>query len=166
MPRTGPPRGGRGGGRPGHGRGRGIARGDVRIAVLTLLAEEPMHGYHIMSELTERSNGVWEPSPGSIYPLLQQLADEGLVTHDDEGGRKVFRLTEAGRTAAADEATGPPVWERIAGGQRGVDLRDEIGGVAVAARQVLMTGSKEQATAAAEILSDARKRLYQLLADQ
>ena len=108
--------------RHGRGRGRGrsrrrggVGRGDVRIAVLSLLSEEPMHGYQIMSELADRSGGAWQPSPGSIYPLLQQLADEGLVESAKSEGRKVFSLTDTGATTAAETADETPVWERLAG---------------------------------------------------
>jgi DNA-binding PadR family transcriptional regulator len=162
MPRSGR---GAGRGRRGHrGHRRGVGRGDVRIAVLALLAEEPMHGYQIMTELTERSGGIWRPSPGSIYPLLQQLADEGLVTGDHEGDRKVFRLTPAGQAAAAEQASTMPIWERVAGEGRRVDLRDSVEALRAAAREVSLRGTDEQATQADEILTDARKRLYQLLA--
>ncbi|MEZ5227652.1 MAG: PadR family transcriptional regulator [Acidimicrobiales bacterium] len=159
--------GGRGGGRKRGGPHRrgGVGRGDVRIAVLALLTEEPMHGYQIMSELAERSQGAWQPSPGSIYPLLQQLADEGLVTSDESDGRKVFTLTEAGIALADESADQPPVWERFAQSGAGVDLREAIAGIAVAARQVATTGTSDQVARAAEILVDARKRLYQLLAE-
>lgn len=156
---------GRGGSSGGRGRGRGVARGDVRIAVLTLLTEEPMHGYQIITELADRTHGVWRPSPGSIYPLLQQLADEGLVVSTDDGGRNVFSLTDDGNTAATEQADGPPIWDRVAGEETAVDLRDTMGTVFSAARQVAKTGTPEQAAKAAEILTEARKRLYQLLAE-
>src|SRR5579884_3118357 len=83
------------------GGGRRAGRGDIRSAILALLAEQPMHGYQIIQELERRSEGAWRPSPGSVYPTLQQLEDEGLVkTVEQEGGRKVFELTDAGRTEA------------------------------------------------------------------
>ena len=156
-------RGGRGRGGPRRGR-NGIGRGDVRIAVLALLNEEPMHGYQIMSELAERSNGAWKPSPGSIYPLLQQLADEGLVESDEADGRKVFTITSVGTDVAAETADQPPVWERMAK-TGGVDLREAVESIGAAARQVATTGTPEQATKAAEILVETRKRLYQILAE-
>jgi DNA-binding PadR family transcriptional regulator len=133
--------------------------------VLTLLAEEPMHGYQIITELADRTHGVWRPSPGSIYPLLQQLADEELVVSNDDGGRNVFSLTDQGRTVATDETDGTPIWDRVAGEETAVDLREAVDTVASAARQVAKTGTTEQATRAAEILTEARKRLYQLLAE-
>ncbi len=90
---------GHGPGRRGHG-GRRSRRGDVRAAILALLAEQPRHGYEIIREIGERSGGFWRPSPGSVYPTLQMLADEGLVTSKDEHGKKLFELTEAGQEAA------------------------------------------------------------------
>lgn len=124
-----------------------------------------MHGYQRMGELSDRSNGAWRPSPGSIYPLLQQLADEGLVVSDEADGRRVFHLTEAGDEAAAGALARPPVWQQFAEAGGGIDLREAVGGPAAAARQVATTGTPEQATRAEEIITDARKRLYQLLAE-
>src|SRR5271167_4922956 len=89
--------GGFGGPRGPRGRGRKARRGDIRTAALLLLAEEPRNGYQIMQEVSERSDGVWRPSPGSVYPALQQLEDEGLIRSDEIDGRKLFRLTDEGR---------------------------------------------------------------------
>src|SRR5262249_58969705 len=94
------------------GRGPKVGRGDVRSAILRLLAEEPRNGYQIIQELTERSRGVWRPSPGSIYPALQQLEDEGLIQAEEQEGRRRYHLTDAGRgyvAARADEHAAP--WE-------------------------------------------------------
>ena len=165
------PHGGGGRGRGGRSRGRGYSdrryranRGDIRAAVIALLAEDPMHGYQIMQELAERSKGAWEPSPGSIYPTLQQLADEGLVTSSDDGGRNIFTLTEAG-TAVNDDASTPPPWEDLAGTDNFVGMRRAASSVMGATKQVAQVGSPEQVTAATEILTETRQRLYQLLAE-
>ena len=97
------------------GRGPRAGRGDVRAAILALLAEQPMHGYQIMRELGERSGGVWRPSPGSIYPTLQQLEDEELVRPETgDAGRRVFALTEAGQEAQKAAAGGPAPGDRWA----------------------------------------------------
>src|ERR1700694_557535 len=90
------------GGPRGRGRGRKARRGDIRTAALLLLAEEPRNGYQIMQEVQERSDGVWSPSPGSVYPALQQLEDEGLIRSVETDGRKLFELTDAGRTYLKD----------------------------------------------------------------
>ena len=95
----------------GGGRAR---RGDVRAAVLRLLSEQPMHGYQIIQELSARSGGAWSPSAGSVYPTLQLLADEGLVTAEETAGKKVFSLTEAGIAAVAETADQPAPWEEAA----------------------------------------------------
>jgi len=84
-------------GPPGPPRGPKAGRGDVRAAILALLREGPRNGYQIMSEIEERSGGAWRPSPGAVYPALSQLADEGLIVGEESGGRRTFRLTEAGR---------------------------------------------------------------------
>ena len=124
------PRGGFGPGFRGRGRhrGRGARRGDVRAAVLALLAERPMHGYEIIQQIEERSGGVWRPSPGSIYPSLQLLADEGLVTGDETGGRRLFTLTDAGREEAArHEGDSPFHQERDEAFEVAHRFRDELG---------------------------------------
>lgn len=168
----GPPRRGPGGGGRRRGSKRGgrrrprISRGEVRIAILAVLHDEPMHGYQIMQELEDRSGGAWQPSPGSVYPTLQQLADEGLVVSESVDGRNVFHLTEdgAGAVAATDE---PPPWERFAaeGGAAFADLRQAMFQLGAAVRQVAMAGTRAQAEAADGILRDARKAIYQLLAE-
>src|SRR4051795_11741623 len=95
-------------------RGARRGRGDIRAAILALLSEEPMHGYQIIRELSERSGGVWRPSPGSVYPTLQQLEDEELVRPETgDGGRRVFTLTDAGREAQSAAAGGPAPWEEV-----------------------------------------------------
>ena len=159
-------RGGFGGrGRGGPGRRSHAGRGDIRAAVLALLTEQPMHGYQIIQELAERTSGAWQPSPGSVYPSLQLLADEGLIASTDQDGRKVFALTAQGSTVAAEAAGDAPPWERLAGAAGSVDLRQTLAGVASATRQVATTGTAEQIVKADAILTDARKRLYQLLAE-
>ncbi len=154
-------------GPPMFGRGLKRERGDVRAAILALLAEEPMHGYQIITELTERSGGVWSPSPGSVYPTLQALEDQGLVTADKSEGRRVFSLTAEGRTAAEEVADGPAPWERAArGADRSLlDLRGLMVEVAAATMQVGRSGSQSQVKAVGEILADTRRRIYLVLAD-
>ena len=154
-------------GPPMFGRGPRRGRGDVRAAILALLAEEPMHGYQIITELTERSGGVWTPSPGSVYPTLQALEDQGLVTADKSEGRRVFSLTAEGRTAAEEVSDGPAPWERAARGAHRslLDLRSLMGEVAAAAMQVGRSGSESQVKAVGEILADTRRRIYLVLAD-
>src|SRR5689334_21075328 len=92
-----------------HGRGRGRERrGNVRAAILALLTERPMHGYEMIKELDTRTGGVWRPSPGSVYPTLQLLEDEGLISSEEGGGRKRFTLTEAGQEEARASAAQAP----------------------------------------------------------
>lgn len=165
----GPP--GWGGGFPMGGRGpfsggAKVSRGAVRAAILHLLAEEPMHGYQIMQELSERTDGVWRPSPGSIYPTLQQLADQDLIRAEDAEGKKVYHLTETGRARVEEDDAAPP-WERF-DEQAGTGLMGlkEIGfQVGAAMMQVAHAGTEQQLTEAKEILADTRSRLYRILAD-
>ena len=158
---------GRGGGfGPGHGRGGRTRRGDVRAAILALLAEEPMHGYQIITELTERSGGVWRPSPGSVYPTLSALEDQGLVTADTSEGRRVFQLTPEGRAEAEAAGDGPTPWEEAAGGDRSVvDLMNLMVQVMEATKQVGQAGSPGQIRTVGDILTETRRKIYLVLAD-
>ena len=152
------------GGGPGFGRGQRARRGDVRAALLALLAEEPRNGYQLMQEIERRSDGVWRPSPGSVYPALQQLEDEGLVRSDESEGRKLFHLTDAGREEAA--AAGAP-WEAAS---ESVDsdaweLFNVARQVGMAIFQIAQVGSAEQLASAREVLTNARRSLYGILAE-
>lgn len=147
-----------------HARAR---RGDTRTAILRVLAESPMHGYQIIQELKQRSGGVWTPSAGSIYPTLQLLADEGLVSAEEASGKKVFSLTEAGRTAVGELADEPAPWDVAAaiGDCNGLfGLRDAGGRLAAAVMQVGRSGDRAKIEQAAAILDAARKQVYALLA--
>jgi DNA-binding PadR family transcriptional regulator len=161
---------GRGGFGPGDaffGRGRRAGRGDIRAAILALLAEESMHGYQIIRELSERTGGAWNPSPGSVYPTLQQLEDEELVTErKSDTGRRVYELTEAGRERAA-ALPAPPPWEQVAAGAHDehADLRSLVFQVMGAVRQVAAAGTAAQIEAAETVLRDTRRHLYQILAE-
>ena len=147
------------------GRGR-APRGDVRAAILLLLAEEPMHGYQLMQTIADRSGGAWRPSPGAVYPALSQLEDEGLVTLTVESGRKLVTLTDAGReyVEARREGWADP-FGAAAGPRPGAELRDLLEQLQGAAREVARSGSEAQVAAAATILGDARRALYLLLAE-
>ncbi|WP_078607494.1 PadR family transcriptional regulator [Streptomyces flavidovirens] len=165
----GPPFGGpwSGGGR-GRGGPRGRARrGDVRASILALLADRPMHGYEMIQEIGERSGGAWRPSPGSVYPTLQLLEDEGLIVSESEGGKKLFTLTDAGRTEAEAGPRAP--WEEAG---RGVDwetmneVRQAGFGLMEAFGQVWKTGSAEQRQKALAVINESRKKLYLILAEE
>ena len=156
------------GGRGGRGGPRGRARrGDVRASILALLKDRPMHGYEMIQEIAERSGGAWKPSPGSVYPTLQLLEDEGLIVSESEGGKKLFSLTESGRTAA-DEGPDAP-WEeagRSVDWEALSDIRQAGFGLMEAFGQVWKTGSKEQREKALTVINEARKKLYLILADE
>ncbi len=148
-------------------RGPRARRGDVRAAALALLAEQPLNGYQIIQEISERSGGVWRPSPGSIYPALQQLEDEGLVSPETaEGGRRAYQLTDAGRAyAEAHQEELREPWSVVARGAGGaIEMRKLIGQVAMAAHQVVSAGTTAQASQARQLLIDTRKSLYRILA--
>lgn len=153
-------------GRGGFRSGRRGRRGDIRAAILTLLAERPMHGYEMIREITERSRDLWRPSPGSVYPTLQLLDDEGLVTgSESEGSKKLFELTDKGRDAA--EKIQIPPWEEIVGGVDvgQVNLRAALGQLFGAVAQSAYTASAEQQQRILAILKNARREIYLLLAE-
>ncbi|GAA3034253.1 PadR family transcriptional regulator [Microbacterium dextranolyticum] len=153
-----------------------MGRGDVRVAILALLAERPMHGYQIIQQIDERSGGAWKPSPGSVYPTLQLLADEGMVEVNEQDGRKTYALTEAGRAEAADK---PAPWQtsasagadpdapgRAAGDGPGFGALPKAGAnLAQAAMQVGRMGSPAQVQRAVDIIDEARRKLYAILAE-
>jgi DNA-binding PadR family transcriptional regulator len=164
-------RGWRGGFGPGmhgfFGPGPRAGRGDIRAAILRLLHEGPMHGYQIMRELAERSGGVWRPSPGSVYPTLQQLQDEGLVRGvEADGGRRTFELTEEGEAALEDAGRRAP-WDAVADDTESafVELRDLAFQVMAATRQVVHAGDVAHVERAKDVLRETRQRLYRILAD-
>lgn len=141
-------------------------RGDVRAGILRLLLEQPMHGYQVIQELTERSGGTWTPSAGSVYPALQLLADEGLVIAEEVGGKKVFRLTEAGLVAAGEAAEQPAPWAESAQQWPASNgYHEAVGKLMRAVFQVGKAGSADQVKAGVEVLNDARKRLYAILSE-
>lgn len=155
-------------GPPGFGRGPKARRGDVRAAILDVLAEQPMNGYQIIQQIAERSGGAWKPSPGSVYPTLQQLEDEGLVQAREGEGRRSMELTDEGRAFVEDNA------EELAATWRAFDrpsddetteLKPLVAQVLAACWQVAATGSTQQQAQAAEVLAEARRKLYGLLAE-
>jgi DNA-binding PadR family transcriptional regulator len=159
----GGPREERGRGRRGrHGR---AGRGDVRSAILLLLAEEPMHGYQLMQAVADRTGGGWRPSPGAVYPTIAQLEDEGLVQVSAEGGRKLVTITDAGREHLTGLGDVDPFADFTGGGER-VDLRGAIGELIGAVGQLSRVGDGAQLAAAATILADARRALYLILAGE
>jgi len=149
-------------------RGGGRARrGDVRAAILALLSERPMHGYEIIQEVGERTGGVWEPSPGSVYPTLQMLEDEGLVTAQESEGRKRYALTESGTAEATRRASEPAPWEEVTRGasSASMDVRRLGFQIFGAVKQIGETGTEQQQQKLVEVLTETRKRLYSILAE-
>jgi DNA-binding PadR family transcriptional regulator len=154
-----------------------VRRGDVRMAILAVLADEPLNGYQVIQQITERTRGAWRPSPGSVYPTISQLEDEGLVESDDARGRRTLSLSTSGRAYLdehADEVD--EVWapftrereeprERHAGDADFTSLKPELGRVMNAVWQIITTGTDEQRRSAIGVLVEARRSLYQILAD-
>jgi len=157
---------------PGHlgrrGRGRRTSRGDIRTAILALVCEQPRHGYEIIQAIEERSGGHWRPSPGSIYPTVAQLEDEGLVDTEKVEGRRMVTLTAAG-TAYVDDhrAEIDGVWDKAGGSadEPTAQLRTEVQQLVAAVRQVAGVGGPDQIAATVTALAQARKAIYRLLAE-
>jgi DNA-binding PadR family transcriptional regulator len=145
-----------------------MRRGDIRTALLAALREQPGHGYDVMQALEEKSGGVWRPSAGSVYPTLQLLEDEGLVRSYEQDGKRVYEITDAGRdevTRRIDAAGGTP-WELAGRGRPGsIELRQVFAQLVPAFKQVAVSGNPRQVEQAIEILRDARKRIYEVLAE-
>jgi len=161
-----------------------MRRGDIRTALLGVLSEGPGHGYEIINRLEEKSGGMWRPSPGSVYPTLQLFEDEGLVRSEERDGKRVYELTDAGRSEATERAErfGSAPWEQGPGGAGGAgggaghhegfrSMRkalDRMGpvfpGFMMALRQVGTTGDEAQLDRASEVVKKATKELYQILA--
>src|SRR6478735_2778860 len=159
----GGPRGGRRGGPRGGGRGR---RGDVRAAILKLLTDRPMHGYEMIQEINERSQQMWKPSPGSVYPTLQLLVDEGLLVATEAGGsKKLFELTEEGRAAAEKIETAP--WDAIteSADPGAVNLHSAIGQLMGAVAQSAHAASADQQQRVVDIVNNARREIYHVLGE-
>ncbi|WP_426003535.1 PadR family transcriptional regulator [Paenarthrobacter sp. NyZ202] len=143
--------------------GTRAGRGELRTAILALLAERPMHGYQIIREIEERSGGDWKPSAGSVYPTLQLLADEGFVTSEEANGRKIYSLTEAGREDVAGAETSN-LWASAGSGHGFAALPKAGIELAQAAAQVGRTGTPKQVQEAVTVLEEARRRIYAILA--
>ena len=143
-----------------------MRRGNIRAAILLLLEEESRNGYQLIQELEERSDSAWRPSPGSVYPALQLLTDEGLIRGTPQDGSTVYELTDAGRTHVEEhrESLGTP-WQD-AGVPADVRKLMRVGmQVAMASRQVVHAGTEAQREAATELLEETRRRLYGILAE-
>jgi DNA-binding PadR family transcriptional regulator len=159
----------------GSGRGPRVRRGDVRSAILDVLrtaaeSGEQLNGYQVIQQIGERSGGAWKPSPGSVYPTIQLLHDEGLLETDDEMGRKSLRLTTQGATYVTERADDlAAVWRPFDRSDRQAgeyaDLKPEIGQVMGAVWQIVTQGSETQRQAAIDVLVETRRKLYGILAD-
>ncbi len=156
-------------------RGPKVRRGDVRSAILDVLSREPMNGYQIIQQISERTGGAWKPSPGSVYPTVQQLEDEGLVAGHEVDSRRVLDLTDEGRDYVEQhpdemKATWRP-FEAASekGGSEATatsgDLKPVVGQVMGAVWQIMVSGTAQQKAEAAEVLGETRRRLYGLLAE-
>lgn len=149
-------------------RGRRTDRGDIRMAVLALIAEQPRHGYEIIQAVEERSGGNWKPSPGSIYPTVAQLEDEGLLDTEKVEGRRMATLTAAGTAYVEEHRTEiDGVWDKAGGSvdEPTQQLRAEVHQLVAAVGQVAGIGGQEQIQATVTVLAEARKTIYRLLAE-
>jgi len=143
-----------------------VGRGQIRTALLALLVDEPMHGYEMIRQLDEKSGGRWKPSPGAVYPTLAQLTDEGLVTAEEAGGKRVFSLTDEGRTLVETlSANDREPWESGGDTHPAFELRGLVQQIGMATRSLAIAGTTEQHERAKVILANARRSLYAILAE-
>jgi DNA-binding PadR family transcriptional regulator len=151
------------------GRGPRARRGDVRAAILDLLAEgNSWNGYQIIQEIAERTHGAWRASAGSVYPALQQLEDEGLISPEGEGRRRMYTLTDEGRAYAQAHAEElHRSWDAAAGmaDEAAFELGDMIRQLMMAVMEVRRSGSSSQFAEARRVLTEARRSMYRILAE-
>jgi DNA-binding PadR family transcriptional regulator len=156
---------------PRYGRGRGgprARRGDVRAAVLALLDERPMHGYEMIKQLEERTGGAWAPSAGSIYPTLQMLEDEGLISGIEVDGKRRFTLTDAGKAERESRAGEETPWDsvRAEAAPEQIHLRESVGKLHHSIGQVFHAADEGQQRRVRELLDETRRRIYAILAEE
>ncbi|MDP2293772.1 MAG: PadR family transcriptional regulator [Actinomycetota bacterium] len=159
---------GRHGGPPHRGGPRRARRGDIRLALLGGLTEGSAHGYELIQRLSARTGGRWKPSPGSVYPTLQMLEDAGFVSASQLDDKKVYSITEAGQAelqAKTAEAGGPPSWLDPEAAGSHDELRKAVAQLVMAAKQVGMSDNDTHIDTAAGVINEARRKLYQLLAE-
>ncbi len=154
-----------------YGRGRGgprARRGDVRAAVLALLAERPMHGYEMIKEIEARTDGAWAPSAGSIYPTLQLLEDEGLISGQEIEGKRRFALTDAGADEQAEKATETTPWDavRADAAPEQIQLAASMKKLHHAIRQAFTAADHGQQKRVRELLDETRRKIYAILAEE
>ena len=154
-----------------YGRGRGgprARRGDVRAAILALLAERPMHGYEMIKEIEERTQGAWVPSAGSIYPTLQMLEDEGLIRGEESEGKRRFTLTEEGTAAQREKAGEESPWDavRADAAPEQIQLAESMKKLHHAIRQAFVAGDDGQQKRVRELLDETRGKIYAILAEE
>jgi DNA-binding PadR family transcriptional regulator len=142
-------------------------RGDVRTAILSLLSEQTLNGYGLIKAIADRSGGTWQPSPGSVYPTLQQLVDEELIEPTGEGKRTEFQLTELGRTWVNENQPAlDQVWESSAARlQADAGLHESIAKLMGVIHQFRFAATDEQREKAVEKIDETRRALYGILAD-
>ena len=146
-------------------RGGRMRRGDIKVALLRSLLDGPAHGYEIIGRLEEKSGGLWRPSPGSVYPTLQMLEEQDLLRSHEADGKRVYELTDSGRAEAENAQNEQFPWENAEGLSGRKALRLAFAQLALAMKQVQAAGDSDLVDRAAQILKEARQKLYQLLAE-
>ena len=147
--------------------GRRANRGDIRSAILLLLEEGPSNGYGLIKAITEKTGGVWRPSPGSVYPTLQQLVDEELILADGDSKRTEYSLSDAGREYVKENADDlARTWQSNPGpSEADAAFFKSVGKLIGVVHQFRYSATDAQRTAATEKLDEARRALYLILAD-
>jgi DNA-binding PadR family transcriptional regulator len=146
-----------------------MRRGDIRLALLAALVDGPAHGYELIQRLEERTQGRWKPSPGSVYPTLTMLEEQGFARSEQRDDKRIYTITEAGQTeltTRTTEAGGPPwmLGNDPSGGAHG-GLRHAMGQLLMAAKQVGAVGDPALVEQATAVVNDARRKIYALLAE-
>jgi DNA-binding PadR family transcriptional regulator len=160
-------------GRPGRGQQEGswgdqqrTPRGDIKYLLLTLLAEQPQHGYQLIKELEARQGGFYRPSPGSVYPTLQLLEEGGYLTSEQIEGKRVYTITESGRQLLAERDHPGDLRDRVDTQQPLIELKDAVMQLRAAVMQVARGGNLDRVSRVREILKRAKREIYSILAEE
>lgn len=143
-----------------------LSRGDIKHILLTLLDEQPQHGYQLMREMEARQGGFYRSSPGSVYPTLQMLEDGGYVTSERVEGRRVYTITESGKQLLARDDRSVGMTRPVEFQPQLLELNHAVGDLAEAVKQVARSGNPDRASRVRELLNQVKREIYSILAEE
>lgn len=144
---------------------RRTRRGDIKYILLTLLAEQPQHGYELIKQLEARYGGFYRPSPGSVYPTLQLLEEGGYLTSEQIEGKRVYTITDSGRQLLADRDPIDLI-DREDKSQQLMELKEAIADLGTAVMLVARSSNLERMSRVREMLNKVKREIYAILAEE